>query len=85
MMTRTTRHWMLVAVLAGVAALGLFAAGPVSMTSARAQSISVLSDAAVEVSDIGRLEGAPVVYVEFADGARCVISDNGAGAVDCDW
>jgi hypothetical protein len=55
------------------------------VAAARAQSVSVLQEADVGVADIGRLAGTSVVYVEFADGARCLVADNGAGEVDCDW
>lgn len=55
------------------------------ITAARAQSVSVLSDAKVGVRDAGRLRGTQLVYVELANGTRCVASDNGAGEVTCSW
>ena len=59
--------------------------GAGAVPAARAQSVSLLSDASVELRDIGRLEGTSLIYVEFADGARCVAAANGGGDLDCDW
>lgn len=84
MNTRATRLAAVVAVLL----LAAWAAGgglEGTMDTARAQPVSVLSDADPELSDIGRLEGTPIIYVEFSGGGRCIVSDNGAGDVDCDW
>jgi len=72
-----------VALAAGwiLGAMGAFG----GIATAQAQSVSVLSEAKVEVRDVGRLRGTSLVYVELADGTRCVASDNGSGEVSCSW
>lgn len=84
-MKESSRRIVAVGVAASVIAIAAWAALGSVTGAARAQSVSVLSEADVELRDIGRLQGTSIVYVEFADGGRCIVSDNGAGDVDCDW
>ncbi|PWG65490.1 hypothetical protein [Sediminicurvatus halobius] len=46
---------------------------------------SVLPDVEVDWRALGRVNGTQLVYLEFADGSRCLATDGGAGTVDCDW